>query len=476
MHEYPLLEILAIGFTLALLMGYLAKRLGLSSIVGYLVAGFLVGPHSFIFSADMNLALELAEAGVILLMFGVGLHFNLKDLSAVKGVSLPGALFQSSMATLCGFGVAEFCGLSAAEGLLMGMGLAVASTLVLLRVLSDNNMLDTVHGHVAVGWLVAEDILTVLILVLLPSLAVILEVGGDGSAAAAAGAAGAQWLPMLKAVGLALLRLSLLWVIVLVIGGRVVPWVLNQILRTRSQELFTLTVLVAAFATAFLAGRFLKVQGRTATLIGVGTAICGGSAIAATAPVVQAEEEEVAHAISTIFLFNVLAAFLFPFLGHLLGMGDFTFGLWAGTAVNDTSSVAAAGYSYSQAAGDLAVIVKLTRTLMIVPVTLFLAFYTSKKKAAGSPEQTYSLGKIFPWFVLGFLLASLLSTFLPLPQEIWGFLAQLGKYFIVMAMAAIGLNTNVVQLLRKGGRPVLLGLITWAVLSLASLGAIWLLF
>ena len=258
MHEYPLLEILAIGFTLALLMGYLAKRLGLSSIVGYLVAGFLVGPHSFIFSADINLALELAEAGVILLMFGVGLHFNLKDLSAVKGVSLPGALFQSSMATLCGFGVAEFCGLSAAEGLLMGMGLAVASTVVLLRVLSDNNMLDTVHGHVAVGWLVAEDILTVLILVLLPSLAVILEVGGDGSAAAAAGAAGAQWLPMLKAVGLALLRLSLLWVIVLVIGGRVVPWVLNQILRTRSQELFTLTVLVAAFATAVGAAVFFE--------------------------------------------------------------------------------------------------------------------------------------------------------------------------------------------------------------------------
>ena len=258
MHEYPLLEILAIGFTLALLMGYLAKRLGLSSIVGYLVAGLLVGPHSFIFSADINLALELAEAGVILLMFGVGLHFNLKDLMAVKGVSLPGALFQSSMATLCGFGVAEFCGLSVAEGLLMGMGLAVASTVVLLRVLSDNNMLDTVHGHVAVGWLVAEDILTVLILVLLPSLAVILEVGGGSGAALAAGDFGAQWLPMFKAVGLALLRLVLLWVIVLVIGGRVVPWVLNQILRTRSQELFTLTVLVAAFATAVGAAVFFE--------------------------------------------------------------------------------------------------------------------------------------------------------------------------------------------------------------------------
>ena len=255
MHNYPLLEILAIGFTLALLMGYAAKRLGLSSIVGYLVAGFLVGPHSLLFSADVSLAMELAEAGVILLMFGVGLHFNLDDLMAVKGISLPGALFQSSIATLCGFGLAELCGLSVAEGLLLGMGLAVASTVVLLRVLTDNNMLDTVHGHVAVGWLVVEDVLTVLILVLLPSLAVILDVNGAGGGAAAAGGA---WAPMLKAVGLALFRLALLWVIVLVIGGRVVPWALNHILRTRSQELFTLTVLVAAFATAVGAAVFFE--------------------------------------------------------------------------------------------------------------------------------------------------------------------------------------------------------------------------
>ena len=256
MHNYPLLEILAIGFTLALLMGYVAKRLGLSSIVGYLVAGFLVGPHSLLFSADISLAMELAEAGVILLMFGVGLHFNLDDLMAVKGISLPGALFQSSIATLCGFGLGELCGLSVAEGLLLGMGLAVASTVVLLRVLTDNNMLDTVHGHVAVGWLVVEDVLTVLILVLLPSLAVILGVGGGEAAAGAA--AGGAWLPMLKAVGLALFRLALLWVIVLVIGGRVVPWALNHILRTRSQELFTLTVLVAAFATAVGAAVFFE--------------------------------------------------------------------------------------------------------------------------------------------------------------------------------------------------------------------------
>ena len=249
MHQYPLLEILAAGFTLALIFGYLARRFGLSPIVGYLVAGFCVGPHMPGFVADAHLAMELSEAGVILLMFGVGLHFDLDDLLAVKGVSLPGAIIQSSVATLCGFALAEFAGLSMVSGLLMGMGLAVASTVVLLRVLTDNNMLDTIHGHVAVGWLIVEDILTVLILVLLPSLALIVN--------APAGEA-AGFLPMAKAIGTAVVRLALLWVIVLVVGGRVVPWLLNQVVRTRSQELFTLTVLVAAFATAVSAAVFFQ--------------------------------------------------------------------------------------------------------------------------------------------------------------------------------------------------------------------------
>ena len=248
-HSYPLLEILAAGFTFALIFGYLAKRLGLSPIVGYLAAGFLVGPQTPGFVADLSLAMELSEAGVILLMFGVGLHFHLEDLLAVKGVSLPGALVQSTASTLCGFAVAELAGLSVAAGMVMGMGLAVASTVVLLRILEDNHMLDTVHGHVAVGWLIVEDILTVLVLVLLPSLAVI----ADAPAGEAAGV-----LPMLTAMGMAVLRLALLWAIVLVIGGRIVPWILIRIVRTRSQELFTLTILVAAFATAVGAAVFFE--------------------------------------------------------------------------------------------------------------------------------------------------------------------------------------------------------------------------
>ena len=193
---------------------------------------------------------------------------------------------------------------------------------------------------------------------------------------------------------------------------------------------FTLT---AAFVTAFVAGKLLRLDSNTKTLIGVGSAICGGSAIAATAPVIHADDEDVAHSISTIFLFNVIAAFLFPFLGHVFGMSDQGFGLWAGTAINDTSSVVAAGYSFSNAAGNLAVIVKLTRTLMIVPVTLVLAFYTSKK-AAGTKKGSYDIVKIFPWFVLGFVAASIVNTFLPMPAGLSGFLSQAGKFVIVMAM------------------------------------------
>lgn len=244
---------------------------------------------------------------------------------------------------------------------------------------------------------------------------------------------------------------------------------LFNVFKTGKQTLvlmaFTLT---ASFLTAYFVGKLLKLDGNTKTLIGVGSSICGGSAIAATAPVIRANDEEVAQSISTIFLFNVIAAFLFPFLGHVFGMSDQSFGLWAGTAVNDTSSVVAAGYTFSNAAGNLAVIVKLTRTLMIVPVTLVLAIYTSHK-AKGSQTGSYSLVKIFPWFVLGFIAASVINTFVALPAGMGSFLSQAGKFVIVMAMAAIGLNTNLVKLVKNGGKPILLGGICWAVLAATSI-------
>lgn len=230
---------------------------------------------------------------------------------------------------------------------------------------------------------------------------------------------------------------------------------------------FTLS---ATFITAFVVGKALGIDRNTKILIGVGTAICGGSAIAATAPVIGADDEEVARSISTIFLFNVIAAFLFPALGHLFGMSDQHFGIWAGTAINDTSSVVAAGYTFSTAAGDLAVIVKLTRTLMIIPVTLALALVQQRRnRGMESRKGSYSFRKIFPWFVIGFLFASVINTFIPMPVVLPRELAEAGKFMIVMAMAAIGINTNIVTLIRNGGKPILMGLICWFALAVTSL-------
>ena len=230
--------------------------------------------------------------------------------------------------------------------------------------------------------------------------------------------------------------------------------------------LIMLATISAAGITAWLVGRYLRITGNTSTLIGVGTAICGGSAIAATAPVISATDKEVAYSISTIFLFNIAAVFIFPFMGHALGMNDLGFGMWAGTAINDTSSVVAAGYSYSQAAGNFATIVKLTRTLMIIPITLALAIYTSRKNARNS---NFSLAKIFPWFILGFLFASIISTTGFLSSSFCQTLAQIGKFCIIMAMVAIGLNTHLKQLINNGIKPIILGLSCWIVVALVSL-------
>lgn len=248
MHHYGLLAILAVGFTLALLFGYIAQRFKLSPIVGYLLAGIFLGPHTPGFVADAAIAGQLAEAGVILLMFGVGLHFNMGDLFAVRGVALPGAIFQVAISTMFGIFTTHLFGIPYSSGVILGLGLAVASTVVLLRVLTDANAVDTVHGHVAIGWLVVEDIITILALVMLPIFASI-ALHGEGSVSAA---------DILFALGKAVLRIAVLWVIVLVIGGKVAPWLLAQVVRTRSQELFILAVLVTAFATAVSAAVFFQ--------------------------------------------------------------------------------------------------------------------------------------------------------------------------------------------------------------------------
>jgi uncharacterized integral membrane protein (TIGR00698 family) len=270
----------------------------------------------------------------------------------------------------------------------------------------------------------------------------------------------------------------------------------TRILVVGGQSLFViLFTLIATFLTAFLMAKLLHVQGNTSILIGVGTAICGGSAIAATAPVLGAKDEEVTQAISTIFLFNVLAVLLFPVLGRLLGLSDRGFGIWAGTAVNDTSSVVASASAWSQAAGNdaalaVATIVKLTRTLMIIPVSLALSFHVARKASqrASSGVRTgpsglgsdrladgqtgnarFSLVRTFPWFVMGFVATSLISTFVSLPAGMASLMVRLGKFMIIMAMTAIGLSTDPGRLIRSGWKPLMLGLSCWVAAALASL-------
>lgn len=255
---------------------------------------------------------------------------------------------------------------------------------------------------------------------------------------------------------------------------------LFHVIKVGGQSLLVMVfTLTASFLTAYFVGKAMKIEAKTTTLIGVGTSICGGSAIAATAPVIRADDEEVAQAISTIFLFNIIAVFIFPPLGHLLGLSDTGFGMWAGTAINDTSSVVAAGASWSASAGNntalaFATIVKLTRTLMIVPITLVLAVYTTKKmvkaqSSSGAADKTYRISKIFPWFVIGFVLTAVINTFVPLPSGLPETLVAIGKFMIVMAMTAIGLNTDLKKLLTNGLKPICLGLCCWFVVAVISL-------
>lgn len=229
-----------------------------------------------------------------------------------------------------------------------------------------------------------------------------------------------------------------------------------------------LFTLAATFITAIVVAKMLKIDFVTGTLIGVGTSICGGSAIAATAPVVRADSQQIAYAIATIFLFNIAAVFIFPALGHLFHMNDEAFGLWAGTAINDTSSVLAAAYSYSDESGSLATIVKLTRTLMIVPITFFLSLYMAKSQSSGG-DYEFKLTKAVPYFIIGFIITTLINFLNIIPHEITHGLAQFGKFLIIVALVGIGLNTDLMKLLKNGLRPIIMGAICWAVLSVTAL-------
>jgi CPA2 family monovalent cation:H+ antiporter-2 len=246
MHDFSLIATLALGLSASLILGYAAQRLGLSPILGYLLAGIAIGPFTPGLVADSHIASQFAEMGVILLMFGVGLHFQLKDLLAVKSIALPGAIGQSLVATALGTLVGWGFGWGLGGGVVLGIAISVASTVVLIRGLTDRNALSSPEGHIAVGWLIVEDIFTVLVLVLLPVVTASLEQGSGGMG------------DIVTSMGVAILKLGIMGVVLLVGGGKVVPWLMSKVARTRSQELFTLAVLtfalVIAIASAYLFG------------------------------------------------------------------------------------------------------------------------------------------------------------------------------------------------------------------------------
>lgn len=261
----------------------------------------------------------------------------------------------------------------------------------------------------------------------------------------------------------------LTWAIVVLGAGLSLTQVLKTGLSSFSVTIFTLS---AAFITAYGAGKLLGIPYNLKTLIGVGTAICGGSAIAAVAPIIEADDMDIAYSISTIFLFNIIAVLIFPPIGHLLGFSDKAFGLWAGTAINDTSSVVAAGYAFSNTAGAYATIVKLTRTTMIIPISLIFAFITAYKKKKESKKDSkvnYNFKKIFPWFIIWFLIASLLNTLGIFKGNSITYINILGKFMIVMALSAIGLNTDFKKMIKNGIKPILLGLIVWISVAVVSI-------
>ncbi|PBC08007.1 YbaL family putative K(+) efflux transporter [Mesorhizobium sp. WSM3859] len=258
-HDTPLIATIVAGLGLAFVFGALANRFRIPPLVGYLVAGVLVGPNTPGFVADASLANELAEIGVILLMFGVGLHFSLKDLLSVRAIAVPGAIVQIGFATLLGVGLAWLLGWSLGAGLVFGLALSVASTVVLLRALQERRLIETERGRIAVGWLIVEDLAMVLALVLLPALAGVL--GGqpqvdDHTSLLSLPASYGIW----GVVGITLAKVAAFVVVMLVVGRRVIPWILHYVAHTGSRELFRLSVLAIALGVAFGAAKLFGVS------------------------------------------------------------------------------------------------------------------------------------------------------------------------------------------------------------------------
>ncbi len=249
-HNLSLITTIAAAFALSLIFGLIAEKLKLPALIGYLFAGILIGPATPGFVADVEIASQLSEIGVMLLMFGVGLHFSVQDLMSVKRIALPGAIAQMTLATLLGMLVAHYWGWNMGHGLVFGLSLSCASTVVLLKALESRRILESMNGKIAVGWLVVEDMVTVLVLVLMPAMAGVL--GGQGEAASAS----AIW----ETVGMTMLEVAGFVAVMLVVGKRVLPWLLWYVAGTGSRELFTLTVIAVAIGVAFFASSLFHVS------------------------------------------------------------------------------------------------------------------------------------------------------------------------------------------------------------------------
>lgn len=250
-HNVALITTIAAGFGLALIFGFIAERLKTPALVGYLLAGIAISPSTPGFVADIEIASQLSEIGVMLLMFGVGLHFSLDDLLSVKRIALPGAIVQMAVATILGMFLANWWGWSFGAGLVLGMSLSCASTVVLLKAMESRGLLETMTGRIAVGWLIVEDLVTVLILVLLPSFAAMLG-GSNGTEA--------DTEPLWRTIGTTLLLVSAFIALMLIVGRRVLPWLLWQVARTGSRELFTLAVVAVAICIAYGAAALFNVS------------------------------------------------------------------------------------------------------------------------------------------------------------------------------------------------------------------------
>ena len=276
---------------------------------------------------------------------------------------------------------------------------------------------------------------------------------------------GPRFVPGIAVGGTRVLQLS-----VVVLGSQLS---LGQIARVGAGSAPVMVgTLAAALVAAYWIGRWLRVPGDLRTLIGVGTGVCGASAIAAVTPVIGAAGVEVAYAVSTIFLFNVSAVVIFPIVGHLLGLSQHAFGLFAGTAVNDMSSVVATATTYGSVATSYAIVVKLTRTLFIIPISLGLAVLTARRTQGDRP--TVRISRLVPRFLIGFLIVAAANTLGLIPGAAHPALSQLSVFLITVALAAVGLSTDVAGLRRAGHRPLVLGGALWIVVSLTSLGLQWL--